>query len=143
MDRIKKSFLSFLEHQSLFKGVLFVFLDTFAPGGKLPCPENGLFHLTALVREPEVFLQDIFRAQGCCDCLDLLLGHLFGLGVQKVVQSQLQICSLPAMVLLYEFLLGLADQREVAVCVEVVIGLQQYHIVASAGTIVVESQNSL
>ena len=63
--------------------------------------------------------------------------------MQKVVQLELQISGCPAMVLLDQLLLSLANQSQVAVLVEVVVGLQQDNVLTSLGLLVVKLQNGL
>ena len=63
--------------------------------------------------------------------------------MQKVVQLELQISGCPALVLLDQLLLRLANQSQVAVLVEVVVGLQQDNVLTSLGLLVVELQNGL
>ena len=133
--------VEFLVDEGLFSGG-----DALTARGKCLCAGDCSLHVSALVSEDQVALESVLRPESSRDALDLLLSNLLRLGMQEVIELQLQVPPLLYslfVVLLLDLLLGLADQGEVAVGVEEVVVLEEDDVLASGSLVVVELEDGL
>ena len=71
--------------------LLLALLDALAARCELLSPVHSLAHVSSFVRESKVLFQKVLSSQSCGYGLDLFLGYLLGLSMQKVIHFQLQV----------------------------------------------------